>query len=52
MTWEKWVLLGILLFSSMMVILTIGKPRQPITPGMALVILLVNAGFAALVVFA
>lgn len=44
MTAVEWVLVVFLLINTIGVILMIGKPRQPITPGVAVVNALIDLG--------
>lgn len=52
MSWEKWVLIAYMMLNAVLTILVIGKPRPPITPDVAVGIMLVNTGLITLVVLA
>lgn len=43
MTWYAWLMVALLVTSSVLTILLIGRPRQPTTAGVAVVILVVNS---------
>jgi hypothetical protein len=44
-----WILVGAFVLSTLVSIGTIGKPRDPITPGMAVGVTILNAVFVALI---
>ena len=50
MDWQKWVLLGILALNTLVAIATVGKPRRPTTPGVAVAVLVLNSLLAWAVV--
>jgi hypothetical protein len=50
MSWEKWVLLGLLAYAVLVTVIAIGKPRQPISNGVAACTLVIAAVQAVLVV--
>jgi hypothetical protein len=39
-----WTIVGLTVWGSAISILQIGKPRKPMTPGIALAVLIINAG--------
>lgn len=43
MTWFDWALVGFWTLGTLLVVLTVGQPRKPITPGLAAWILVVNS---------
>ena len=51
MSWEKWVLIGLFAYSTLVTIGQIGKPRKAVDPRLVITVVLVNAGLAALVIF-
>lgn len=52
MSWEKWVLVAFQAYAVFGVVLNIGKPRKPISNGLAAAALVISGGLVALVVFA
>lgn len=50
MSWQKWVLVAFTALAALLNVSVIGKPRKPLTPGLAVTILLLDAGYIALVV--
>lgn len=46
MNWFDWALLSWLTFGTVCTIALIGKPRGPITPGVAVITLLINSALA------
>lgn len=45
MTWADWTILTMLLVNMVATILLIGKPREPITPGHAAFVFVVDGAF-------
>ena len=52
MSWQKWVLVGLLSLSTQITICMIGKQRKPLQPGTAALAALINLGMITLVVYA
>lgn len=50
MTWQQWLLAGLVALSSLIGIARVGKPREPITPGEAVFIALFNGAIIALII--
>lgn len=48
----KWTLLGVLVLNAALVILKVGKPSKPTTPGVALGVCIFNGVLAVAVVLA
>lgn len=51
MTWQLWIVIAFIALNSFAVILSIGRPRVPITPGVAAYIIAINAATVALIVW-
>lgn len=49
MVWQQWLYLVWTVFSVMLTIAQIGKPRETITPGVALVVVVFSLGLIGLV---
>lgn len=50
MSWQQWVLAVYFGLGALTTVGTIGKPRKPIDPDLAVVMIVVQAGLIALVV--
>jgi hypothetical protein len=50
MVWQQWVYVGYAIFGALLTVSTVGKPRQPATPGMAVCALCIYGLLAWLVV--
>lgn len=50
MNWQKWILVALCIMSGAASILTVGQPRKPLTPAVALTSVVIAAAMAALVV--
>lgn len=42
MTWYAWTLIAVLVVSALATVLRIGEPREPLTPGAAVIVLVGN----------
>jgi hypothetical protein len=43
MTWFEYLLISLLSLNVIVMILMVGKPREPVTPGVAVVTLVINS---------
>lgn len=50
MEWQQWVLVAWLAFSALTLVFSIGRERKPLTPGAAVISLLILGALTALVV--